>query len=277
MSQLFLIAKIVVVAFFLIMFLRGNKLIWGIGLLTVTSAILLDTFLSTFGRDEILETLGFFFFVIGGMLFAGAAIWLWAVLRPRVAYVEPAPPEDQQDIIVQQEEPTWSDAVNPTVSGDSQPAFDRQMLYDQIHDRFGRQDILDLIFDLGLNENDVILYNEDISQLIARIINLADERGQAGDLALAVERILTPPPPENLPRLEKLSADSPQTILRHYLLAFYSLNELETMSGELDVDWEMIGGNGKQAKVRNFLLYLYRRNRIEELVELMQETAAEPV
>ncbi len=89
MSQFFLIAKIVVVAFFLIMFLRGNKLIWGIGLLTVTSAILLDTFLSTFGRDEILDTLGFFFFVIGGMLFAGAAIWLWAVLRPRVAYVEP--------------------------------------------------------------------------------------------------------------------------------------------------------------------------------------------
>ena len=81
MNLLFLIAKIVLVAFFLFMFLRSNKLIWGIGLLTVTSAILLDTFLGTFGREEMIEQFGFFFYAFAGALFAGAALWLWGILR----------------------------------------------------------------------------------------------------------------------------------------------------------------------------------------------------
>jgi hypothetical protein len=39
----------------------------------------------------------------------------------------------------------------------------------------------------------------------------------------------------------------------------------------------MIGGDSKQTKVRNLLLYLYRRNRIEELIEMMQRPLQEPV
>ncbi|NIT55546.1 MAG: hypothetical protein GWN00_04720, partial [Aliifodinibius sp.] len=65
-------------------------------------------------------------------------------------------------------------------------------------------------------------------------------------------------------RLEKLNPDSPQTVLRYYLIANYTLSELETMTTELGIDWQMIGGDSKQTKVRNLLLYLYRRNRIEE-------------
>ena len=84
MSLLILITKSILVAFFLVMFLRSAKPVWGIGLLTVTSAILLDTFLGTFGRDEMLEELGFFYYVIAGALFAGATVWLWVMLRPVV-------------------------------------------------------------------------------------------------------------------------------------------------------------------------------------------------
>jgi hypothetical protein len=38
----------------------------------------------------------------------------------------------------------------------------------------------------------------------------------------------------------------------------------------------MIGGDSKQTKVRNLLLYLYRRNRIEDLIDLMQQPLQEP-
>ena len=86
MTLLFLVTKIVVVVFFLIMFLRSDKLVWGIGLLTVTSAILLDTFMATFGRDEMLELLGFFYYVLAGVIFAGAVLWMWTLARP---YIQP--------------------------------------------------------------------------------------------------------------------------------------------------------------------------------------------
>jgi hypothetical protein len=42
------------------------------------------------------------------------------------------------------------------------------------------------------------------------------------------------------------------------------------MSTELDIDWEQISGLGKKEKVRNLLLYLYRRNRLDDLLTLMQ-------
>jgi hypothetical protein len=127
-----------------------------------------------------------------------------------------------------------------------------------------------------MNENDVIAFNHEAHETIIRVIDLAEERGQTGALALAVERILTPIPRDTLPRLEKLSPDSPQTVLRYYLIANYTLSELEGMTTELGVDWQMIGGDSKQTKVRNLLLYLYRRNRIEELIEMMQRPLQEP-
>ena len=85
MNLFFLIAKIIVVAFFLIMFLRSSRLVWGVGLLTVTSAILLDAFLGTFGREEMMQQLGFFFYIIIGMLIGGAVFWFLGVMRPLAA------------------------------------------------------------------------------------------------------------------------------------------------------------------------------------------------
>lgn len=278
MTVLLLITKIVAVVFFLVMFLRGNKLFWGIGLLTVTSAVLLDTFLSTFNREQMLEELGFFYYVINGALFAGAAVWLWGLLRPHTAEHAPPPVNVRnvrplQSLAANSEPPVWS---RPPAGDTANTAYDRQMLYDQIRYRFSPEDVLDLIFDLSINENDVIALNQETHETIIRVINLAEERGQTGPLALAVERILTPIPRDTLPRLEKLNPDSPQTVLRYYLIANYTLGELEAMATELGIDWQMIAGSSKQTKVRNLLLYLYRRNRIEELLDLMQRPLQEP-
>ena len=274
MDTIILIVKIVAVAIFLVMFLRGNKLFWGIGLLTVTTAVLLDTFLGTFNREQMMEELGFFFYIINGGLFAGAAVWLWGLLRPATteSIVTATNIRPLQPLTVEDDPPAWS---QQPISETIDTVYDRQMLYEQIRYRFSPEDVLDLVFDLSMNENDVVAFNHEAHEVIIRIIDLAEERGQTGALALAVERILTPIPPETLPRLEKLSSDSPQTVIRYFLIANYTLNDLESMTTELGVDWQMIGGNSKQTKVRNLLLYLYRRNRIEELIELLQRPLAE--
>ncbi|MCO5180917.1 MAG: hypothetical protein M9896_12815, partial [Candidatus Promineofilum sp.] len=80
--MILVILKLLVVLIFLIMFIRRPSVVWGIGLLTVTTAVLLDTLLGTFNRDELLAELGFFFYVISGVLLAGAAAWFWGVVRP---------------------------------------------------------------------------------------------------------------------------------------------------------------------------------------------------
>ncbi len=258
-----IVVKLLVVIAALVMFLRRPSLVWGIGLLSVTTAVLLDTFLGVFGREELLAELGFFFYIISGVLFAGATLWAWGVLWPVVGTAvsaaaapsfaaKPSPPEKKQH-------------------ANRSAAFDRQMLYDEIRHRFGREDVLDLIFDLGLNENDVMPLDQNINQLIINIMDRAEENGQTGGLALAVERILTPPPPENLPRLEKIDIDSPATILRHYLLAHYNLDQLQQIAAELDIDWEQLAAGSKQTKVRSLLLYLHRRNRIEDLIDYLHQ------
>ena len=266
MALIFLVVKVLIVVFFLIMFLRKNKLVWGIGLLTVTSAILLDTLMATFGREEMLELFGFFFYVIAGALFAGAAIWFYALTRPYIRSSDPLSPVKKT-----------TDALQSSVSiqhvGQEETAgtaFDRQMLFDQMRYNLGPNDLLDIIFDLGWPENDVITINQDNNQLAVRIIDLAEERGQTGSLTLAVERILTPIPADNLPRLEKLNAESPRPVLRYYILANYSADELKQMATNLGIDWEIIGGDNKKTKVRSLLLHLYRRNRIQDLIDLMQ-------
>ena len=260
--SLILIIKLIFVIVSLVLFLRRPSLVGGIGLLSVTTAVLFDTFLGAFGRDEMLSELGFFFYVISGFLFAGATLWAWGMMQPLVGTAVST---------------NTSYALNQNPDSSIQDskisAVDRKMLYDEIHSRLGREDILDLIFDLGLNENDVMPLNQNMNQIIINIMDLAAENGQTGALALAVERILTPPPPENLPRLEKIDADAPATILRHYLLAQYDLTQLQQIAASLNIDWEQLTAGSKQTKVRSLLLHLYRRNRIDELIEHLHETA----
>lgn len=263
----YLILKFLAIIFFLIMFLRKPSLVWGIGLLTVTTAVLLDTLLGTFDRAALVAELGFFYFIIAGALFAGAALWLWGLLVPRIrppatTYSVPSMPEE----IVSQTPP-----VMPERSAKESSSIDRQMLYEVISQRFGREDILDLMFDLEINESDVMTVDQNMNQLIINIMNCAERNGKSDQLAMAVERILTPPPADHLPRLERISADSPPTILRQYLLAHYSLSELRTMADGLGIDWEQLDAGSKREKTRSLLQYVQRRNRLDELIELMKE------
>jgi hypothetical protein len=87
---------------------------------------------------------------------------------------------------------------------------------------------------------------------------------------------LTPVPKENLPRLEKVSAESPSTVLRQFLIANYALDELADLSRALNIDWEEMGTGPKKTRVRHFLLYLRRRSRLAELVTLLKLRAAPP-
>jgi len=89
-----------------------------------------------------------------------------------------------------------------------------------------------------------------------------------------VERILTPIPRENLPRLEKLSEESPPTIWRHYILAYYDQATLKDLASKAGVDWDLIGGDNKKTKTRNLLLYLQHRGRVGELVALLKTEGA---
>ena len=267
-----LIIKFAVVAAFLFMFWRRPSLNWGVGLLTVTSAVLLDTFLGTFNRDEILAQFGFFFYVIAGLLVGGAAYWLFSLFQPVQATVQTKNVETAASAPPQTSLPSNPVQFSPGTD-ETGTAFDRQMIYEEIRDRLSREDVLDLLFDLGIQDNEIMNLQQDMHHLIMHLMEITAQRGQTGQLALAVERILTPPAPESLPRLEKISLDSPPTILRHYLLAHYDLEKLQKTAVALDVDWEQLNVTSKKSKVRDLLQYLYRRNRIDELITLMQANA----
>jgi hypothetical protein len=271
---LFIILKLAVVVAFLVLFLRRPKAANAIGLLAVTTAVLLDTFLGTFNREQMLGNLGFFFYIIAGAIFAGAAIWLWAVLRPLVSerpdWVAGGVP------MVVRATPTYAtapDSASTANSASEEMGVDRRMLYDQIRQRFGREDVLDLMFDLELPEAEVMGLDQTLAQLIVNIMDTAEQQGKGHALALAVERILTPLPPEHLPRLEKINAESPPTIWRHYLLAHYDLAQLARLAADLSIDWETLGAGSKKEKVRTLLQYLYRRGRVNELINWLHTTA----
>ncbi|NCF64767.1 MAG: hypothetical protein GWP61_02265 [Chloroflexi bacterium] len=260
-----LFLKLAVIVIFLIMFLKRPSVTWGIGLLTITSAVLLDALLGTFNEEELRAELGFFYYVIAGVLFGGAAIWLWGTLLPFISPIQGSPTSSSsKETTFQSNRVDQIDDLENTVT-------DGQMLYQEIRERFGREDILDLMFDLNINENDVMAVDQNLNTLINNIIEITRQNGQTSALALAVERILTPPPPDHLPRLERISADSPPTILRQYLMTHYRLHELEQMAIDLGIDWEQLDAGAKKEKVRSLLQYLYRRNRVGELVDLMHD------
>jgi hypothetical protein len=268
MNLLFLIAKIIIVAFFLFMFLRSNKMIWGIGLLTVTSAILLDAFLGTFGREEMIEQFGFFYYALAGALFAGAALWLWGILRPytRSERVD----EKAVDQLDSSAVITTTTSFLDIQKDIPQAAVDHPVLYEKIRKDFGEDAILDLEFDMGYTVDSVPVHNRDFDELAVIIIDSAERNEEIEELRLAVERIQTPLPPEHLPRIEKIQADSPQTVLRHYLVANCTFSELESISTTLGVNWGSIPGATLNAKVRNLLLDVARSSRQEELIALLQ-------
>lgn len=258
--------KILVVVGFLIYFLRRPSLISAIGLLTVATAVLLDTILGTFDREQVIGELGFFFYVLSGLIFAGACIWLTAVTRPiwgEQIFLQKAVTEPKTAPIVTRQ-------FTPLLNEIDESPIDRQMLYEEIRRRLGYEDLFDLMFDLEIYENDVMTLPQDTTDLIIRIMDYAAERGLNHQLSLAVERILTPPPPDHMPRLEKITVESLPTILRHFLLANYSLPDLQRMTDILEIDKEQLDQHNKKTFVRHLLLHLQRRNETGRLIEVMQ-------
>ena len=259
------ILKILVVIGFLLYFLRRPSVISAIGLLTVTTAVLLDTVLGTFDREVVLGQLGFFFYVISGFLLAGAAIWIGAVSRPlwgEQLYLRHAITEPKAAPLATRQFTPLVDEMNDT-------PIDRQMLYEEIRKRLGFDDLFDLMFDLEIYENDIMTLPQDTTELIVNIMDYCEMRGLNHQLALAVERIITPPPPDHMPRLEKITSDALPTILRHFLLANYSFADLQRIAEVLAIDWEQLDRHNKKSFVRNLLLHLQRRNETPRLIEVM--------
>jgi hypothetical protein len=114
-------------------------------------------------------------------------------------------------------------------------------------------------------------------QVINRIIDTAIERGDTMLLATSVERCLTPIPPDHLPRLAKISEQTPHMVLRQFIIANYDLAALQQMCKQLKIDWEGLGTGPKKTRVRLMMLYLKRRNRMDELVKLIKSAETKSV
>jgi hypothetical protein len=286
MNLLFLL-KIATVLFFLVMFLRRANWVWGVGLLTVTTAVFIDTVLAVFGQNLINQG-GFFFYIIAGLLIGGMAVWfiglLWPYIqqqqgattasqfRPRLSTQRPPPPQPYTNEL----DDSRSLPRRGISMSNEATAYDRQQLYDQIRFNFGADELYDLIFDLELNENDVLIPHVPFTASIINIMDEAQAAERMGELALAVERILTPIPPDHMPRLDRLTIETPPAILRRYLLTFYFRDQLRQMAEQLQVDWEQLGHDTKQTTVRTLLLYLIRRNRLGDLIELLHTSTPTP-
>ena len=51
------------------------------------------------------------------------------------------------------------------------------------------------------------------------------------------------------------------------------MEQLQALAGELGIDWEQLDAGTKKDKTRALLLYLYRRNRITDLLHVIQAQA----
>ena len=272
MNLLIIVAKIALVAFFLVMFLRSSKVFWGIGLLTVTSAILLDAFLSTFGRDEMVQELGFFLYAFAGALFAGAALWLWGILSPYLAAGSSSKVSRERE---EARTPVDSDDASngQSTAISSQPAGIEGQRSAQL-DQLSYEDLLDLEFDMGyrfISEENSENEKEELSRAI---IGRAESDAQMDQLRLAVERIQNPLPPEHLPRIENITLDSPRTVVRQFMLANYNDEKLQQISSELGIEWSSIQGGTQKAQVRSLLLAIDKGDQKGELIDVMQRLDA---
>ncbi len=269
MDLFFLIAKIVTVAFFLVMFLRSDKVVWGVGLLTVTSAILLDTFLGTFGREEMIQQLGFFFYILAGALFAGATFWLWGVLRP---YTKSKPPDHVQDDSLETDSSAPVEIISPVEPvEDELEKAEYPVLFISVRDKFNSDQVADLSFDMGYFAELEAPSSKDKDELLLLTVDKAANEDRTDELKLAIERIETPLPPEHLPRLEKIQSNSPPTVLRQYMVGTFSSSDLEQFSTDLGFNWASLQDETLNAQARGLLLFAEDSSRKSDLIELLRE------
>lgn len=275
--SLILIFKLVVVLLFLIQFLRRPSLPWGVGLLTVTSALLLDTIFGTFDAEYLQAELGFFLYVIIGFLLGGAAYWLLGLLWPTIKKERQPAAETAVHGASPAAAPAEAQPGFGQVTADNGTLYDLQLMYADISTQFNTEDSLDLIFDLNIPDQVISNVNGSQALIAADIVGYAEQNNQAAQLALAVERILNPPAAETLPRLAKITPDSPRPILRYYLLAHLDIDELQETAVALNINWDQLNGQNKRSKTRYLLNAVYQQDQVQALLTYLQanQTAAE--
>jgi hypothetical protein len=59
--------------------------------------------------------------------------------------------------------------------------------------------------------------------------------------------------------------------LRKFIVTRYNLEEIRTLCSDLGVDYDDLGGEGKEAKARELVAYLKRRSKLDDLIRYLQE------
>ena len=253
------IIRLTLALIFLIMFLiRGNRA-WGIGLLTVSAIVFLDALRSR----QLLDDIGYLGYAIGGILAAGMFLWLIDLLRTNT----------QSEVLPSFRSATDLPTAKPS-SRNNQSAFDRQLLFEQIRDNLGADDVLDLIFDLDLKENSIINPAQAMPHSIMAVLDQAEAKGQMAQVAMSVERILTPMQADHLPRKVHISAETPPHLLRQFLTLNYSDNDLAVLASKIGVAWQDMGSDAKKSRVRRLLLHAKRRGLLKKLLQQINPTPA---
>lgn len=217
----------------------------------MSAMVLLDAL----NQRGLLADIGFLGYVLGGLLAAGAFLWLQDVLRPQSKSAE---------TLSSFRYGTATSNVPPV--GQDSSAFDRQLLFEQIRDNLGADDVLDIMFDLGLTENALMNPTQPMPQVIMSVLDQAEANNQLAQVALSVERILTPLPADHLPRRERISAETPNHLLRQFLIQTYSNQQLAELATSLNVDWQSFGSDAKKSRIRRMLLHAQRRKQMPALI-----------
>lgn len=204
---------------------------------------------------QLLTDIGYLGYAIGGLLAAGVFLWLIELLKPST-----------ETTTLPSFRSTARPPANPSSSRKDNAAFDRQLIFEQIRDNLGVDDVLDLIFDLDLKENNVINPAQAMPHNIMAILDQAEVNNQMAQVAMSVERILTPIQPDHLPLREHISAETPPHLLRQFLILNYTTAELATVAAEIGIDWLGLGSDAKKSRIRRLLLHTKRRGLLEKLL-----------
>lgn len=256
------VIRFAIVLLFLVIFLWRSNTASAIGLLTVSLVVLLDALRAR----ELLPDVGYLAWLLGGLAAGGGLVWLWGMFRPIPAEVNTFSPRTAARRDNARERGRDPRPVKP-----SGTAYDRQMIFDQIRSNLGFDDVLDLVWDMGYNENDIINPDMPMPEIIVHLMDEAEADGKMGNLAVAVERVLTPPGQDDFINAQMVTSQDPDpSMLRHFLVFNYKEEELAVLASNVGVDWSEMGIDAKKSRIRRLLRYLKQRNRLSALVERLQ-------
>jgi serine/threonine protein kinase len=101
--------------------------------------------------------------------------------------------------------------------------------------------------------------------LLKALSKKPDDRYQtAQEMIEAINRLI-------VPSIEQADFGADGTALRQFLIARFNLEELRTLCADLDVSYDELEGEGQEAKARELIAYLQRRERLRELVGYIRQ------